>query len=316
MPRLLTTRQREKIRQTIQDHHLAFLVTVCGPSAVSPEDYARLLADGKITETAPLIKDAVFAAHMLGVITSSMSSKEAEKLPAGTFWEILREQPRVMSTTEREAVQVARDRVGMYIKGLGDKLDAATGHIIVNADDDARRSKLHAVKESVASGVLSRESAKRVAQRIQDATDDLRRDWTKIAQTEMHNTAEEAKAVDFATLHGDPLVYKRVRPDACAFCVLLYMDGKRPRVFRLSALQANGTNVGRKANRPTLKGANATEYKAVLGSMHPWCQCTLHHLPEGMGFNSDGQLVYLGVRKSLSSVEELAQELLDHECVR
>jgi len=313
--KLLTDKQRRAVQRAINDHHLAFMAEVLGPSAISEEDYKRLKAAGKIRNSTPLVTDAATAAHILGVVTHGMASKDAEKLSAGTFWEMVREQPHVMSQTEREAVAITRERVGEHIKGLGNKLDTATGHIIVDANDKLRRQNLGKVREAVAAGTASRENAQQIAQRIRTATGDVKRDWAKIAQTEMHNASEEAKAVALIEQHGgDPLVYKRTRPDACPFCKLLYMDGNKPRVFRLSDLQANGTNVGRKANRPRLSGSNATEYKAVLGAMHPWCQCTLHHLPEGMAFNADGQLTYVGTKKSMLTVESLDRALLNHEC--
>lgn len=314
MNKLLTDRQRRKIQQAINDHHLAFMAEVLGPSAISDEDYKRLKAAGKISGKAPLVTDAATAAHVLGVITNGMAGEDAEKLSAGTFWEMVREQPTALSQNEHAAIGIARERIGEHIKGLGNKLDTATGHIIIDANDKLRRRNLGKVREAVASGVESRETAQQVAQRIRAATGDVKRDWAKIASTEMHNASEEAKAVTMGVHGADPLVYKRVRPDACEFCKLLYMDGVKPRVFRLSDLHANGTNVGRKANRPRVTGANATEYKAVLGAMHPWCQCTLHHLPDGMAFNTVGQLTYVGTKKSLVTVESLDRALLNHEC--
>lgn len=313
--KLLTDRQRKAIAAAIHDHHLAFTAEMLGPSAISDEDYKRLKAAGKIRSSAPLVTDAATAAHILGSMTSGMAAGDDEKLSANSFWRIVKEQTPDLTAMERDAVTITRDRVAEHVKGLANKVDAATGQIVVDANAELHKKKL--LREAVASGIASRESARKVAQRMRDATKDVRRDWVKIAATEMHNATEEAKAValiEGAKKGDDPFVYKRCRPDACPFCKLLYMNGKVPRVFRLSELQANGTNVGRKAGRARLKGPHATEYKATLGAMHPWCQCSLHHMPAGMAFNTSGQLVYVGTRKSTVMIESLDQALLNHEC--
>jgi hypothetical protein len=110
-------------------------------------------------------------------------------------------------------------------------------------------------------------------------------------------------------------VFKRPRPDACKFCKLLYIrpDGVTPRVFKLSDLLANGTNVGRRAGRPTRSGRSRTEWKATIGAVHPFCQCELHVLPDGMGFNAKGQMTYVGLNKSIP-IEALDKALAAHDC--
>lgn len=65
-------------------------------------------------------------------------------------------------------------------------------------------------------------------------------------------------------------------------CLRLHLgpDGN-PRLFRLSTLEANGTNVGKKA----------ADWKPGVGPVHPHCQCVLQRVPTGWGFDEDGDLV-------------------------
>lgn len=347
--RFLTALQRKRISQTIRDGHLAFLAEMFGPTAIEQDDYARLQRTGKIRHEKILPQDATLAAHSLGMIageeqSSALESMRAEAerehisrthemppnaaarafdvdkpslLTPDDFWRQVRDDPQVITEAEREAITILRDRIGQHVKGLGNKFDTAVGHIMVDADDKLRRRRLSKIQREVARGVDERTTAAEVAKRIRDATMDLKRDWLRVAHAEMHNAVEEAKAIVLAhrSPDRDPRVFKRPQPGACAFCILLYLkqDKVTPRVFRLSELLANGTNVGRQARRPSLSGRSRTQWKAVIGAVHPFCRCPLQVLPAGMGFDKKGMMVYIGLKKSVP-VEQLDKDLAGHEC--
>jgi len=349
--RFLTPLQRRRIQQAIRDGHLAFLAEMFGPTAIDHEDYERLRAAGKIRDEKLLPQDAAVAAHMLGVVvgdtqasalnamrmeTSREDAARIHDMPASavarefgvdkpalvstdSFWRRLRDDPQVVTEAEREAVALLRDRIGQHVRGLGNKFESTAGHILVDADDKLRRRRLTKLQTAVISGAEERTTAQDVAQRIRDATKDFKRDWFRVAHTELHNATEEAKAIVIAHRgpERDPRVFKRPHASACSFCVLLYLkpDKVTPRIFRLSALLANGSNVGRRAGRPTRSGRSRTEWKAVVGAIHPLCQCELHVFPDGMGFNERGEMVYVGVKKSMTiEVDKPNETLFDHVC--
>ncbi len=343
--RFLTPLQRKRIGQVIRDHHLAFLAEFFGPTAIDHDDYVRLHAAGKIRDDKLLPQDAALAAHSLGTMTGGALARMREEterehishvhgLPAPKaahefgvdkphllspedFWRQVRDDPQVITEAEREAVTILRDRIGQHVRGLGNKLDSIAGNILVDVDDALRRRRLTKIQREVARGIEERAAAEEVQRRFRDSIRDLKRDWLRTAHTEMHNAQEEAKAIVLAhrSPDRDPRVFKRPRPDACKFCKLLYFrqDGVTPRVFKLSDLLANGTNAGRRAARPTRSGRSRTEWKATIGAVHPFCQCELHVLPEGMGFNAQGQMTYVGLNKSVT-VETLDKALAAHEC--
>lgn len=303
----------------IHDNHLAFMAEMFGSSAIDSDDYDRLRAAGKIRDEHVMPEDAALAAHAIGAIVGhdkAFGLDEARALLSDPdeFWQHLRDDPHVITEAEREAIAVTRDRIGQYIRGLSNELDVAVGHILSNVDNASRRARLVRGPQFV----LDRQAVMaRVVAQVKDAVADLRRDWLRVAHTEIHNAAEEAKAVVFADREPgrDPMVFKRPRQDACVFCRLLYLkpDGVTPRVFKLSTMLANGTNVGRRAGKPTRSGKSRTEWKAVLGAVHPFCQCELHRLPYGMGFDTRGQLVYVGAKKS-AEVEDLDKPAANHVC--
>lgn len=327
--RALSPLQHRHIREAIRDGHLAFVAEMFGPAAIDRDDYDRLRAQGKIRDDKLLPQDAALAAHSigsvagreqaetLGVPASSPSAAfgSAGDASADDFWRRLRDDPQVATESDRDAVSSLRDRVARHVRDLGNKLDDAVSRALADEDDAARRDRL--VK--VGTGADHHASAQRALSRIREAAANLRRDWFRVVHTSVHDAVEEAKSIAIASrVPGrDPRVFKRTRSTACSFCKLLYLkpNGVVPRVFRLSALLANGTNSGRRAGRPTRSGKSRTQWKAVLGSVHPFCGCELFVLPDDMGFDDQGRLTRVGVKKStLIEVEPLDKGAASHDC--
>lgn len=273
-----TDEQKKAIERTIRDLELAFKAEVFGPESIPLDDYERLKAAGKIRQPC-----ATQVARVVAPTPEVPAASEtlAPKAP--------------MTATEREAAAVARRRAREYMECA--VLNTVTLELLSDLDEDQQRKALSLVQLEVASAIRDRRTAAQAAQSVKTRMKDYRHDWKQIVETEFHSSWEEGwVAATLKTLPpgSDPLVYKRPRPDACDFCKLLYLNGKIPRLLRLSELKANGTNLGRNANEPTLEGPAATDWKAVLGATHPWCQCTLLHFPEGFGFDAEGNMVYLG----------------------
>lgn len=306
--RSYSSAQRARARQAIRDGHLAFLAETFGSSAVDGEDYDRLRASGKIRDEKLLPQDAAAAAHAVG---AAVASQDAGVLAdPGEFWRRVGDDLQAVTEVEREAVATLRARVGEHVRALSARLEEAAGRAMVDADDASRRRRLTGAAGSTP-------AAEEVVARVRKVAGVLRRDWLRVAHTELHNAAEEAKAIALAHRDPgrDPRVFKRPRASACAFCVLLYLkpDGVTPRVFRLSALLANGSNVDRRAGRPTKSSKSRTQWRAVVGAVHPHCGCELSVLADGMGFDARGQLVYVGAKKSVE-VERPDEALSNHVC--
>lgn len=280
--RSISRAQRARVRQAIRDGHLAFLAEVFGPDAIDRVDYDRLRASGVIHDDKPG-QDAASATHALGTLSGDAQAMESPD----EFWRLVADDVGVAAEAEREAVAVMRDRIGEYVRALSARLEQAAGHAMTDAAEASRRRRLTSSQPGAP-------ASQEVLARVKKAVAELRRDWLRVAHTELHSAAEEAKAIALARRAPgrDPRVFKRPRPDACAFCRMLFLkpDGVTPRVFRLSALLANGSNVGRRAGRPARSGKGRTEWKAVLGAVHPFCGCELFVLADGMGFDRSGAL--------------------------
>lgn len=319
--RLTTARQKREIEKAIRDHHLAFAAEILGPEAISEEDYARLSASGKIRKSVlPKNADAATASVVLGKLSIEGDPEAVASMSPDNFWRSHLPASR-LSEAEKEAAEIVRDNAGALVRSLGDRIDAKTRQVLLEADSKLRKTLTTSMRREVARGIIEHRSAEEVSKKLASIAKDASRDWLRVAATELHNAVEEGKAtaiIKSLPEGSDPLVFKRPFGDACPYCKLLYLksDGVTPRVFRMSDLASNGTNHLRKARRPTLRGENATEWLPVIGAMHPWCKCQLHAMPDGFVFDKKGKLSFVGVRKSdqLLEIESVNSELLRHRC--
>ena len=97
----------------------------------------------------------------------------------------------------------------------------------------------------------------------------------------MNTAYQEGRASGIEKHTGkDALVYKDVFPGACRHCIRLYLTdgiGSEPIIFKLSQLRENGTNIGRKA----------ADWKATVGSVHPYCRCQLNEYDNRYDWNPE-----------------------------
>jgi hypothetical protein len=314
MGKPLSDRQRSKIHQLIVDHHLAFTVDVLGPDAISRADYQRLVRQGLLKDK-PLehAQVAIQAAHTVGKLATN--DPNLTKMKPDQFWRFVETAPPQFSQQERDAMTASRSVVGRLITNLGVGLLNEFEQTTHEEGAKLRHEALATVQHEVALGIARRSSRSEIEKRLKKKLDETERNWSLVVTTELHNAQEHGKALGLARGGRDPLVFKRPRPDACRFCKALFLvKGGRPRVFRLSELVNNGTNFSRRARRPVMRGAGATQWKPVVGCVHPGCQCEMYELPDGMTLDSDGKMI-VSMKKSIA--DELSADLrilINHTC--
>lgn len=297
----LTPKQRREVERLVDDHHKAFMVELCGRDMVSTVELERLEKAGLLR----LRGDDIASVYVAGTLLGDADESVSKSLGADRLDDMMIRLQRALTRAEREAISVAKTKIGEHIKDLGRRINSKTGQVITNADEDLRQRRLKTLCNQTAQGIASKASVEDIAARVRSITKDSQRDWLKIVQTELHNALEAGKASAIASSlppGSDPRVFKRPHPDCCSYCKILYLerDGVTPRVFTLSELTANGSNVGRKARRPVLVGRMKTQWRPVIGAAHPFCRCSLYHLPAGMSFDRTGAMMYTGAKKSMS----------------
>jgi hypothetical protein len=127
--------------------------------------------------------------------------------------------------------------------------------------------------------------------------DNWSRRYKMIVATEL-NRAQNWGAAD-AILHNnkgktphDIFVYKTGThdyADSCDVCQRFWFTpAGAPKIYKLSELLANGSNIGKKK----------AEWKPTVDNTHPHCVHVLHELKPGYGFDASGGLTYVGADHS------------------
>lgn len=175
-----------------------------------------------------------------------------------------------------------------YLKGLGEKIKKTISASVSEEEtklrvEEQKRKELEVIKKELELGVLQKRSVKNIVSNISNQLQDWNRDWGRIVETEFQNIYELGKAQTMMDQYGsDALVYKDVFPGACRYCQQFYTTGgigTKPRIFKLSKLIENGSNVGRKSK----------DWRPTLGPTHPFCRCDLRHIPDGYEWNEEKQ---------------------------
>lgn len=273
----MTRSQINKIKKIIADHMEVLLHILIGEGKPSPDLLRKLKLPKEITD----MITSSYQYGRLGVIQgkslTAMSEREVEQL--------LRRLK--LTKAQQRSVDYSKLRAQQAIDTLTQKITATTVTLALQSD----QTMWQVVKEVIPDALENNTPRHRVIQQLRDKTQDLNRDWHRVAHTEMWNAKlnGEAEAIlnnesPLSKKGADTMVYKRpAASTACKKCkqLLLEPDGVTPKVFKLSELIQNGDNYG-------LKQA---DWKPVVGTIHPNCMCPINVMPDGTKFDSQGNLV-------------------------
>ena len=256
------------------------IAKVLGRDFLKPADIA-LLKKYKVNVFKLIPKfPSYYQAFLFGRISAALGEKPASQMTYSEFKEFLSKMGEFSpNNVEMSYYQIAANRTYDYIKGLGDRIKKDIRVAIsteelsyLQAEREAQAKEV--IAEEIESGVAAKRTVKSISSRIADRMQEWDRDWARIVETECQNVFTLGRAQYMMQSNPDPKVYFDVYPGACRHCIRLYLThgiGSEPRVFRLSTLIANGTNVGLKSK----------DWKPVIGTVHPMCRCNLRQLPEG-----------------------------------
>ena len=191
---------------------------------------------------------------------------------------------RALSDIEKATINSIKSQSFAAVKNLGGRAEADVRNII-NAETSKRRSKYEKIlREKLSTGVINRESVSEMTRNLGMKTGDWERDLGRLIATESHNAYEEGRSSELTEKHGaDVLVYKDVYSGACSSCIKAYLTGginSEPKIFKLSELRANGTNIGKKQS----------DWLPTIGAIHPNCRCTLNRFEKDTKWNSDKRM--------------------------
>lgn len=260
----LTLQDLDRLLAIIRRRHAAAALRSYGPDALTAEEIQELERAGLGQLTKGGFK-SIELAHRIG--RQLVGDIPGKAPPAPSFAAVLTEYRKddpELGAIELASIRAATERAGEYVRGIGEE-----------AAEDLR--------SVVAAAIENRQSPSELRSALRQRSQDWGRDWERVANTELVNAVQAGQAEVIRARGGDDArVYKQVAPDACRWCRELHIAGDgRPRIFLLSELEANGTNVGRRK----------AEWRSVVGAIHPFCQCILVFLPSGWELDEEGDAV-------------------------
>ncbi len=256
--------------KAVKFNHLYYIMTNVGVEPLEKEDLS-ILRDGGVSkedidfwsrQVSPFSK-----AYYFGKLSSAIGEKQSKHLLLKDFNEYLSRGQYQQLGENSQTLYLARQRIYGYLMKLENRVSTDIRNQLIERFEGGTRGTQREMKEVI-------------RQLMQDSVK-YQRDLDRIVTTETQNLFEYARAEQIYDRYGkDSLVYKSVLPGACKYCIRFYLTngiGSEPRVFKLNQLLANRTNVGRRVE----------ELRPVLGTVHPYCRCIVHHLPKGSTWNKE-----------------------------
>jgi len=254
------------------------------PDYITPETFAS-----SVPAEMHLIRNAFIMGRLADAVEQGASFEQAMRL-ALTL---------PLKKPDLAAIAIAEQQTAMYLTDNAQDLATKVGQLAIKKRNEQIRQMAidyhsQKLKRTVLDEDLKREAGEEIPERyvenwqqfkseLYHTLDEKDRDLDRVAYYEITDAQKQGQAAQLlADGNVDKLVYKRPLPTACAQCKHLYLmpDGVTPRLFKLSDLISNSTNIGRKPH-PTKGGkvvpggrADGQEtLKAVAGLVHPWCAC-------------------------------------------
>lgn len=280
----------QRIKEIIKRRNLMFMFNTLGSDSLTDEDI-KFLQDQGIDIKALTPRDLIQDTYFAGLTRADISEGGYENTPLDSFQSTAKP---YITDLQRYAIEHVKEQAAANAKQLEAKLAQDSETAIRSGNLEYRNFLMTNKEATVFEQNIERDAQiGQITRDLQNMTQDYNRDWKRVAVTEMTNAHSQGRADAIQVRNekkkpDDIYVFKRVVGDEalCSSCRKAYLetDGITPKVYKLSELQANGTNVGKKR----------VNWDAVVGATHPFCRCVLNELPNGFGFNDKGQMTYKG----------------------
>jgi hypothetical protein len=275
----------EEILRIISFQHTLFIGTNVGVDILTDEDRKLLRQYGVDPEMIKTTFTPYEQNFYFGRLAQALGDKNASKVDYNDFQKYLRRGQYVpLNQREKAMLNFSKQKTYGHIKNLGTKIEQDVNGMVVNEDQKRRDEYEKTIKGSIERAILERDTINSVVSEIGNKTGDWSMDLGRIAATEMADVYQEGRSSEIERQGGkEAKVWVSVYPGACRFCIKFFTTGgigTKPKVFTLSDLRANGTNVGKKQK----------QWTSVIPPVHPWCRCEINYLPEGYFWDDEKQM--------------------------
>lgn len=282
---MLTPDQIQAIANVLNNRVSYFVGKAYGQEFLSTEQKLQLQNIGINLDTLyNLHKDPLFLQYQLGLMSGVLTKYEINRYGFRDLLEAIKRGEYIkLNQHELASLKSLKMQSLADIRSFQGAIFTDVNNIITQADKKNRKAYEKVIRKELRAGFAKRQSYKEIAQNLGNLTGDWARRWDRIVQYQGHLAFDEGRAAIYERKGGDDAeVYKITYPGACKHCIRLYRTGdesSEPRVFKLSELKTNGTNIGKKV----------ADWKPVIGPVHPFCRCTLHFKEKGQVWSLEKQ---------------------------
>lgn len=280
----LTIQQIHELSSIIQRNQAIIIGNQFGTEYLTDYDKDLLEQYGVDIETLyEESADTIFTSFHFGLIVDSLNELgKVQQITYNDLNEYIRGGQYIPLTEyERAVINSIKSQSLSSLRGVGNKIFQDVNGFLQNS---SRKAQEEFLKKEITEGVLKKQTVANIANEIAHKTGDWSRDFDRIVEYTSQTAYEQGKAATIERQNGsDAEVYKRVFSRACKHCIRLYLTagiGSEPKIFKLSELRANGSNIGRKV----------IDWRPTIDAVHPYCRCVLMMKPIGYKWNSETQV--------------------------
>ncbi len=256
-----------EIIDALENMHLFFIAKNINPNFISSDKIKQLIKLGFNKNDFVSYPQLAF---QFGLLSKYLNDSEIRNFTFRQLKQaILAKKFLPLSAEEKSAISFLEERAYNDIKGLGNRISSSLRTTMIEADLRQRHNYEKVIKNAAIKTIKRRESVKFFRSEVGNKLGDWSRDLDRIGDYILHEAFENGRASAIKKQYGkDALVYFKVHKDACDSCHRLYIKNKKtgePKIFKLSYILSNGTNIGRKQK----------DWKTTLPPLHPYCRCDI-----------------------------------------
>lgn len=278
---ILLPEQLQELLKIIDTNQAIIIGNQFGLEFLSEYDKSLLLANGvDINTLYSESNDSISTSFHLGMLAQALKDTKAlNKLTYKDLKSYIKQGSYIpLSEREKLTIYSIKNQSLSDIRSLNGRIFQDVNGILNN-----RTSQEEFIREELKEGIEKKKPLREIANDLHRKTGDWSRDFDRIVEYQCNTAYQQGRASFLEQTEGpDVEVYKRVFASACKHCLSLYTTAgflSEPRIFKLSELKANGSNIGRKT----------AEWKATVDSTHPFCRCLLFQKRKGFGWNKETQ---------------------------
>lgn len=280
---ILNPDQIQQLLDILDQQFVIYVGQTHGEKFLTQEDITLITEGGFDPQTLyDKYQDHAWLHFQLGLLSEVLGDEKVSKMNFTQFKQWLQKGNYIPLTAKEQAILDSVKFQSLNdIRAFKGRIFQDVNGIIQEQNINNKKAYEEVIRDEVLTGLKNRDSIKKIISNLGHKTGDWSRDFSKSVEYISHSALNEGKAAMIERKEGkEAKVYFIVQPNACKHCVKHYLtagEGSQPRIFTITQLEANGSNIGKKV----------ANWKATIHSMHPYCRCLMQTYPEGYVWDGD-----------------------------